>query len=326
MALVSTSHGNSNTVTMALNGQPSDGFSWDRWNQAPGAQEYDVMDGLMHYDARPLTQVVHQQQRAPVPQSYLGPAYSAAPIASLTSSHFAPHSQFSFNGYGPTPPLREPYSQPPRQPFSDKHVHVAIPPLNGRSEILSPTHRDMRPAFDEQAQSPSTNESSEKTLTVPDGELPKVPRTITANATVNPEDQVTFSTSVDMLMRVVQSKKETDGIVRSAEDRIRRESTSLSSEVGYPAHSSPSRQDHALTTDPEHTGSSDGCSDDYAHAGSKRRKNPVKKHVCGFQGCEKVFGQKTHLLIHRRTHTGERPYVRFPPISTLLALVTNSDS
>lgn len=314
MALVSTSQANSNTVTMVLNGQPSDSFSWDRWNQAHGAQEYDVMDGLMHYDARPLSQVAPQQQRAPMPQPYLGPTYSAAPIASLTSSHFAPNNPFSFNGYGP-PPLREPYSQPSRQPFSDKHVHVAMPPLSGRSEILSPTHRDMRPVFDEQAQSPSRNESSEKTLTVPDGELPKVPRTITANATVNPEDQVTFSTSVDMLMRVVQSKKETDDIVRTAEDRIRRESTTLSPD--YSTHSSPSQQDHVMTTDGEQAGSSDGCSNDYAPGGLKKRKNPVKKHVCGFQGCEKVFGQKTHLLIHRRTHTGERPYVRYPPILTV---------
>jgi hypothetical protein len=44
-------------------------------------------------------------------------------------------------------------------------------------------------------------------------------------------------------------------------------------------------------------------------APGKRRKNK-KMHQCPFQGCHKVFYQKTHLDIHCRRHTGQKPYVR----------------
>ncbi|CAC5372010.1 GTF3A [Mytilus coruscus] len=32
-------------------------------------------------------------------------------------------------------------------------------------------------------------------------------------------------------------------------------------------------------------------------------------HVCSFEGCEKTFSRKDRLIIHLRTHTGERPYL-----------------
>lgn len=36
--------------------------------------------------------------------------------------------------------------------------------------------------------------------------------------------------------------------------------------------------------------------------------NPSKKHTCPEPGCLKSFSQMTHLKIHYRSHTGERPY------------------
>ncbi|RDW89311.1 hypothetical protein BP6252_01343 [Coleophoma cylindrospora] len=43
-------------------------------------------------------------------------------------------------------------------------------------------------------------------------------------------------------------------------------------------------------------------------SGRSRAKATKKKHKCTFENCDQVFGQKTHLDIHARCHTGEKPY------------------
>lgn len=301
---------------MGFPAQPQDGPAWDRWQQAHGTQEYAVMDGLMQYDTRPIAQVAPQHQRAPMPHPYLGPAYSAAPIASLAPSPFASNDVFSFNGYGPAPP-RDPYRPAPSLPFPDRHAHVAMPPMGGRNGILAPSYRDMRSPFDDQGHSPSSrSDTPSKTLTVPDGELPKVPRTITANATVNPDDEASFSTHVDTVMRAIQANRRTDDIVRSAEDKIRRSSDSQSSDMGSSTHSSPFQRHHDSTTDEDQAVSPGTCVSD----GSRKRRANTKKYICDFPGCLKRFPQKTHLDIHRRTHTGEKPYVSSQCPCTMLCL------
>lgn len=47
-------------------------------------------------------------------------------------------------------------------------------------------------------------------------------------------------------------------------------------------------------------------------------ENPTKRYPCEIEGCHKSFGQKTHLVIHTRAHTGMKPYVRQLQLSQFL--------
>ncbi|TGZ81051.1 hypothetical protein EX30DRAFT_306815, partial [Ascodesmis nigricans] len=42
--------------------------------------------------------------------------------------------------------------------------------------------------------------------------------------------------------------------------------------------------------------------------GARRPARPKKRHDCSYPGCDKTFNQKTHLDIHVRAHTGDKPF------------------
>lgn len=52
--------------------------------------------------------------------------------------------------------------------------------------------------------------------------------------------------------------------------------------------------------------------------GSQKAK---KRYECDVPGCNKSFFQKTHLDIHSRAHTGDKPFVGLPAISLLSDLL-----
>lgn len=292
---------------MALAAQPPGPPSWDRWHQGHGAPEYVMMDAssLMHYDSRSVAPAPPAPHRAPM--HYMPGSFNVAPIHNAPQQHYPAPNHFPYNGgYNAPPAVRDPYKQAPRPPqYQDRMV--MMPPVNDRSRTLAPPPRDIRSPYEEHSQSPSVKSDGQpKTLTVPDGELPKVPRTITSNVTVNPDDEVSFSTNVDTLMRAIQAKVETNDIVKVAEDKIRAETSSHPSpEVGYSTLATRLPQEHDLTADEEQVGSPESTGSDR----SKKSRTSCKRYTCDFPDCNKSFSQKTHLDIHRRAHTGDKPYV-----------------
>lgn len=98
-----------------------------------------------------------------------------------------------------------------------------------------------------------------------------------------PPQPVIGATEVDHLMLIIQAQEKHT-------EKLRR------GEVNEPF-----KLDNELKLVPS-TGSLNG-------GVGKRSSDNVLKYKCTFPDCNKSFSQKTHLEIHGRSHTGERPYV-----------------
>ncbi|KAJ5246922.1 hypothetical protein N7468_001905 [Penicillium chermesinum] len=92
---------------------------------------------------------------------------------------------------------------------------------------------------------------------------------------------VDFSTEVDVLMKTIQAKPEPS-------------SQSLPSlqQLAPPAYAYPMTPSRILTSESQ-----------LSRSGKQRR------YSCNLPGCGKAFAQKTHLDIHTRAHTGDKPFI-----------------
>ncbi|KAF2273828.1 uncharacterized protein EI97DRAFT_145726 [Westerdykella ornata] len=96
---------------------------------------------------------------------------------------------------------------------------------------------------------------------------------------------IEFNTHVDTLMRAIQAKQKHEPQQTQQPSEVRPE---LAQELRRAPHSPP-RQDAKQQT--------------------KSQKKPTRKYECPLQDCNKRFCQKTHLVIHMRSHNGEKPHV-----------------
>lgn len=170
-----------------------------------------------------------------------------------------------------SPPPSTPVGSPFRQEYQDR-------PYQLDQSRMMPFKRDLlhSPA--------STRRTSVASIRSTSTNPNAAAKTITYNETINPSDRVNFETDIDELMKAIQTKEDEKAMT----------------------------QGPTPVATPRADGSVDGSSPPPCDGESILADNkPKKKWVCDGPACNKSFIQKTHLDIHRRTHTGAKPYVCF---------------
>lgn len=241
----------------------------------------------MPYDSRgappapqPQPQPPHIQR--PVAHHYLvPPAYTSGSMATLAAPQYQSQQAFAYVPYQSPPP-----STPISSPYKHETPRVAGPDVDAARGM--PRRRGSVQMSHARLQSPSARSESQvstaarSTISNPNANS----KTITYNETIDPADRVSFETDVDELMRVIQRKSELD-------DESKSQALTPAQTPGAESSSGP--QSPASLGRPSTPGQPEA--------------KPKKKWVCDGPNCNKRFVQKTHLDIHRRTHTGQKPYV-----------------
>jgi hypothetical protein len=233
------------------------------------AQQPAPVSGMMPYDSRP-----------PILAPQFFPAtnpYNHNPMTSMAPAHtYQP--QATFTGYGSYASPATVISQ--KQDYSDRPQLrlIAASEPQGTVSLTSYSQDNRGPCVEREPQQllPSTESAPPHPSPSALASAPAVARNVSSPVTDNSANQAEFFTCIDTLMRTIQSKEETEAIVMKVE----------------PEDSSPSV---------EFMGSHDlrlPCG-----------KLSKRQYECEYPGCTKSFSQKTHLDAHRRSHTGDKPYV-----------------
>ncbi|EXU99393.1 zinc-finger double domain protein [Metarhizium robertsii] len=270
---------------MALTASPAAPHNWGRWpQQLP--HDFAMMEAppFMPYDSRGNPA---QMQRPIPPQYVVSPAYSSAPMTSMTTPHYQAQNPFATYAPYQSPPPSTPVGSPFKPEFQDRSHPMSIATDSEAMRAVS-SRRRSRQISDARLQSPARSDSDVSVARSVASNPTANSKTITYNETINPADRINFETDVDELMKAIQAKEDdrndTPGQILTPAHTPKAE---IVMDVHSPANSCHAT--HASTPVPE--------------------AKPKKKWVCDGPSCNKRFVQKTHLDIHRRTHTGLKPYV-----------------
>ncbi|KAL2888589.1 C2H2 transcription factor [Ceratocystis lukuohia] len=172
-------------------------------------------------------------------------------------------------------------------------------------------------------QQPSSASSSRRTSTVANPLLREVPnansKTVLPNVCLNPDHSVEFKTVVDDLMKAIQvpeDKASAAPFAASTPHDMARSPGQLPVTASSPAAPSSMSASHAVASQgyPIASMPMSAVSSPVSSSGrvGKRGKSRTR-HYCTVEGCNRSFGQKSHLDIHHRAHTGEKPYTCSAP-------------
>jgi len=254
--------------------------------------------GMVPYDSRPMTSAPVQR---PVMSSHfaMSPTYNVAPMPVVSGPPYTAHNHFgTFTSFNHAPaPLDSSY----KQPYQDRPtLRIMAPESDPGQGVVY--RRGSRHSFE--AQSPNPSIKSESQLSVRSGMTNRsvTARTITSNIPLNPQNEVSFSTNVDTLMKAIQSKSETEAIVKKTETET---------QVAVAAPSPVAARETSPIETPARAESETSPPTDSLLMGCRQAEERAqrKRYSCEVSGCSKSFFQKTHLDIHRRAHTGDKPYV-----------------
>lgn len=227
--------------------------------------------------------------------SLVSPHYHHASVPGIAASQYQSHSAAYHYPY-PSPPPSTTVSSPAREDFFQRTMARSMGAQPSPSRALTYTSETKHLA-NFQVHQPPPGKFDGSAVEKAAAKLENTSKTIVYNETLNPANKVVFRTDVDELMRVIQIDK--DEHRQARQPLTPAQSPKLGPGSAKRGRVPPKKAGEAVKqrrTD-----------------GKEKGKVKVKKHVCDGPNCNQAFVQKTHLEIHKRTHTGVRPYVRHGP-------------
>lgn len=307
-----------NTGTLALTAQAPGQQAWGRWVEQHPAQAIDTffamdISGIIQsYDSRAVSSAA-LTRTVMAPQYSHNQAYTGATSNTLVASHQQiQHNPFSFSAYSvgppnglipafasnyiqqrPLPRLMQPdtdgsrgisYARNDRQGFVEEHQSRS-PPIKSEPQWNGSVKAE--PQWNVSTSSPTFTSPKTKTIASP---LP------------NANTDIDFGTEVDTLMKAIQAKSQTVPPQTSSPVAPSRPV------VGVP-FTPPYVQTASQGGIQTGEGSKFKLTGEDVQDEADSPKGGKKRYQCTIEGCSKSFYQKTHLDIHVRAHTGDKPYV-----------------